>query len=110
MPREPGAPATSTEPIDVGLIATAPSSVEAVLDRMGRTEDVRFSPDNRRLAIAAFHEHVIVLVDVELARVLPDRPSPSPAPGSWWPPGSPTRTASTSWTTTRSWSRTATAG
>jgi DNA-binding beta-propeller fold protein YncE len=33
---------------------------------MGRTEDVRFSPDKRRLAVAAFNHHRIALFDVEI--------------------------------------------
>jgi DNA-binding beta-propeller fold protein YncE len=40
--------------------------VWAVIDGMGRTEDVRFSPDNRRLAVAAFNHHRIALFDVEI--------------------------------------------
>jgi DNA-binding beta-propeller fold protein YncE len=45
---------------------TASNHVRAVIDGMGRTEDVRFSPDNRRLAVAAFNNHRILLFDVEL--------------------------------------------
>ena len=58
-------------PVPVGLAApelpfAAPAGVRAVLDRIGRTEDVRFSPDNRRIAITAFHENLVVIVDVEI--------------------------------------------
>jgi hypothetical protein len=38
----------------------------AVLEQLGRTEDVRFSPDNRRLAIAAFFRDAIAIVDLAL--------------------------------------------
>jgi DNA-binding beta-propeller fold protein YncE len=46
------------------IACTAPDHVRAVIDSMGRTEDVRFSPNNRRLAVAAFNNHRIVLFDV----------------------------------------------
>jgi DNA-binding beta-propeller fold protein YncE len=45
----------------------APDSVRAVVGSMGRTEDVRFSPGNRRLAIAAFNRGTITVLDVEIA-------------------------------------------
>src|SRR4051794_31335695 len=45
---------------------TAPAHVQAVIHGMGRTEDVRFSPNNRRLAVAAFNNHRIVLFDVDI--------------------------------------------
>lgn len=36
--------------------------------RLGRTEDVRFSPDGRRIAIAGFAKGTCLLLDVEIAR------------------------------------------
>jgi hypothetical protein len=45
----------------------APDSVRAVVERLGRTEDIRFSPDNRRLAIAAFNRQAVAVLDVEIA-------------------------------------------
>src|SRR5512144_1482980 len=36
---------------------TAPQSVTDALASLGRTEDVRFSPSNRRLAVASFHRN-----------------------------------------------------
>jgi hypothetical protein len=46
---------------------TAPPAVRAVIESLGRTEDVRFSPDGRRLAIAAFNRNRIAVFDIELA-------------------------------------------
>ncbi|MEZ5832891.1 MAG: hypothetical protein R3D05_17085 [Dongiaceae bacterium] len=46
---------------------TAPDDVRAVIGSMGRTEDVRFSPGNRRLAIAAFNRARIIVLDVAIA-------------------------------------------
>jgi len=48
------------------LPVSAAPMVREVLARIGRTEDVRFSPDNRRLAIATFFRNSITLVDVEI--------------------------------------------
>ena len=47
--------------------AATPEVREAIL-RAGRTEDIRFSPDGRLLAIAAYLEDAIFLVEVELPR------------------------------------------
>ena len=49
----------------------APDGVRAVIARMGRTEDVSFSPDNRRLAVAGFGEDRVFLLDV----LVDDRPT-----------------------------------
>lgn len=46
----------------------ASSTAQATIDRLGRTEDVRFSPSNRRLAIAAFGADRIVVIDIERPR------------------------------------------
>ena len=44
----------------------APSDVLTALAGVGRTEDVAFSPDNRRLAIAGFTSDSIALLDLQL--------------------------------------------
>ena len=46
---------------------TAPEGVQAVIDSLGRTEDVRFSPSNRRLAVAAFNNSRIAVFDIAIA-------------------------------------------
>jgi len=46
---------------------TAPPSVTDALGSLGRTEDVRFSPNNRRLAVASFYRNRIVVFDVDIA-------------------------------------------
>lgn len=46
---------------------TAPAGVRAVIETLGRTEDVRFSPGNRRLAVAAFNRNTIAVFDVDIA-------------------------------------------
>lgn len=45
----------------------APPSVTDALSRLGRTEDVRFSPGNRRLAVASFHRNRVVVFDIDIA-------------------------------------------
>jgi hypothetical protein len=47
---------------------TAPQGVRDILDSLGRTEDVRFSPSNRRLAVAGFNRSRIVVLDIEITR------------------------------------------
>lgn len=49
---------------------TAPPSVTDAVDSLGRTEDVRFSPNNRRLAVASFHRNRIVVFDIDIASSL----------------------------------------
>jgi DNA-binding beta-propeller fold protein YncE len=44
----------------------APRPVTDAIQSLGRTEDVSFSPDNRRLAIAAFTESRILVLDVAI--------------------------------------------
>jgi hypothetical protein len=46
----------------------AADSARAIISSLGRTEDVRFSPSNRRLAIAAFNRSTIAVLDVEIAK------------------------------------------
>jgi DNA-binding beta-propeller fold protein YncE len=49
---------------------TAPQSVTDAVGSLGRTEDVRFSPSNRRLAVASFHRNRIVVFDIDIASSL----------------------------------------
>ncbi|MEW9837659.1 YncE family protein [Mesorhizobium marinum] len=51
-------------PREVAFTATA--AVRGALARVGRTEDVRFSPDNRLLAIAGFERRVCLLLRVAI--------------------------------------------
>ena len=44
---------------------TASDEVRATIARLGRTEDVQFSPDGGRLAVAAFNENRLVILEVE---------------------------------------------
>ncbi|MEP7056406.1 MAG: hypothetical protein ABI809_01370 [Caldimonas sp.] len=44
----------------------APEQVETVIKQLGRTEDVTFSPSNRRLAIAGFRANKIAVFDIAL--------------------------------------------
>jgi hypothetical protein len=46
----------------------ATDRVRAVVASLGRTEDLRFSPNNRRLAIAAFNQSRIAILDVEVSK------------------------------------------
>lgn len=46
---------------------TAPQSVLDAIASLGRTEDVRFSPSNRRLAVASFFRNRIVVFDIDIA-------------------------------------------
>jgi len=49
---------------------TAPQSVTDAVGSLGRTEDVRFSPSNRRLAVASFIRNRIVVFDIDIASSL----------------------------------------
>jgi DNA-binding beta-propeller fold protein YncE len=46
---------------------TAPPRVTDAVASLGRTEDVRFSPSNRRLAVASFHRNRIAVFDIDIA-------------------------------------------
>jgi DNA-binding beta-propeller fold protein YncE len=52
------------------------ASVETgrVIAELGRTEDVQFSPSNRRLAVAAFHANRIAVFEIAIARREDDKP------------------------------------
>jgi hypothetical protein len=56
---------TATIPYEVAF--EAPPDVRAALADMGRTEDVRLSPNGRRLAFACFERECIAFADVESA-------------------------------------------
>jgi DNA-binding beta-propeller fold protein YncE len=47
---------------------SASAAAEKVIAHLGRTEDVQFSPSNRRLAVAAFHANRIAVFDVAISR------------------------------------------
>jgi hypothetical protein len=49
---------------------TAQQSVTDAVGSLGRTEDVRFSPSNRRLAVASFIRNRIVVFDIDIASSL----------------------------------------
>ena len=46
----------------------ATDRARAILASLGRTEDIRFSPSSRRLAITAFNKSQIALLDVEVGK------------------------------------------
>jgi DNA-binding beta-propeller fold protein YncE len=47
---------------------SASEAARRAVAELGRTEDVQFSPSNRRLAVAAFHRNRIVVFDVAISR------------------------------------------
>jgi DNA-binding beta-propeller fold protein YncE len=49
----------------------APQQVRDAVASLGRTEDVKFSPSNRRLAVAGFGENKIAVFDVSIAASTP---------------------------------------
>src|SRR3974377_437394 len=46
---------------------TAPDPVRRAITSLGRTEDVRFSPNNRRLAVSSFMKHTLALFDISIS-------------------------------------------
>jgi DNA-binding beta-propeller fold protein YncE len=52
---------------DRAIKFTASDPVWASLKDLGRTEDVKFSPDNRRLAIVGYKKNKLVVFDVDIA-------------------------------------------
>ncbi len=60
----PGAGPGTGHDAFVSVAFAASDAVRAALAGIGRTEDVRFSPDNRRLAIAAFSSNAVYVFDV----------------------------------------------
>lgn len=55
------------------LKAIASDTVQKALANIGRTEDVKFSPDNSKLAIAGFHNNKILIIGVTIEASTPDR-------------------------------------
>ncbi len=53
---------------------TASAKLQSLIDEFGRTEDVRFSPDGRRLAIAGFKRNQILLLECEFSSLSGNRP------------------------------------
>ena len=51
---------------DIRVAYSAPKHVDDVIAMLGRTEDIRFSPDNKRLAVAGFSRNAIAIFDVEI--------------------------------------------
>src|SRR5262249_1072235 len=45
---------------------SAPQHVRDVISSLGRTEDVRFSPNNRRLGVAGFLNNKVVIFDISV--------------------------------------------
>lgn len=49
------------------IAIVASNEILSAIGRLGRTEDVHFSPDNRRLAIAGMMQNRILVLDIDLA-------------------------------------------
>lgn len=54
------------QPGDELIHYEAPQDLRDALDRIGRTEDIQFSPDNRRLALVGFYGNSVAIVDVDI--------------------------------------------
>ncbi len=52
----------------IPIPCNATATVEAAIASLGRTEDIRFSPGNRRLAVAEFSNSRITIFDIEIAQ------------------------------------------
>ena len=64
---------------DMQVNYRAPAQVQRIIEKLGRTEDIKFSPDNKRLAVSEFSNNQIAIFDVsfnrsngELEIILPD--------------------------------------
>lgn len=55
------------------LEISAPAEVLAMIAGFRRTEDVRFSPDGRRIVVAGFARHSLFVLDVDLSRTTDER-------------------------------------
>ena len=51
---------------DLEICLDAPRSIRDALHKIGRSEDVSFSPDNRRLALACLDHNSIAIVEVDI--------------------------------------------
>jgi hypothetical protein len=52
------------ETLSMVMNYTAPAHVAKVIANLGRTEDIKFSPTNRRLAVAGFERNQITIFDI----------------------------------------------
>jgi len=59
---------TAMETGDIEIAFEAPEPVRAALQNLGRTEAVRFSPNQRRLALAGIARNSVAIVDIEIAQ------------------------------------------
>jgi DNA-binding beta-propeller fold protein YncE len=62
----PGAVVRAGEVALTPVAFTASDAVRAALAGIGRTEDIRFSPDNRRLAVAAFFANAVYVFGIAI--------------------------------------------
>lgn len=62
------------------LPCQADEAASAALGQIGRTEDIQFSPDNRRLAIAGAKADMILILSVDLGATIDDGPVRLAAP------------------------------
>lgn len=69
--RRPGAKPGGFDAAFARVDVEATPDARAALARLGRTEDIRFSPDNRRLAVAAFFSDAIHVFDIGDGSFLP---------------------------------------
>src|SRR3954453_10199758 len=84
---------------DIRIVYDAPESIRAALERIGRTEDLQFSPNNRRLALAAFDRNSIAVIDVDIGVDRDDLKVALTALSELSSPHLRARTAWRSWTT-----------
>jgi len=52
---------------------SAPQEIVEVIRDLGRTEDVRFSPNNQRLAIAGFANNIVAVFDIAISACGPSK-------------------------------------
>lgn len=67
LPHAPHSLAPGRQGGEIELGLTAPPGVTALIASLGRTEDARFSPNNRRLAVAGFGRDRIAVFDIDIA-------------------------------------------
>lgn len=58
--------ATYNKDDDILIPFTASAAVSDALSRLGRTEDIHFSPDRRRLAIAGINKNKILILEIDI--------------------------------------------
>src|SRR6476660_5139985 len=59
---------------------SAPEGARAAISRLGRTEDVQFSPDGHRLVVNAFSENRLLILDIDVSS---DTEPPAIAVSNW---------------------------